>query len=1415
MHLCEVMTLSDTRVLPGELIEPPRETLPSGRASRWWLLGAFVTSLAAFIPDAFGRQVSDVKIDLVVDPVYFFSHLVNLWDPSGWFGSIRDQYLGYAFPTAPFFVLGHLMGMPPWLTERVWMALFVTVAFWGAVRLAEVLDIGSTPTRLAAGAAFALWPTFTILVGSSSTAVGPGVLLPWVMIPLIRGSRSGPTIRAAAVSSIAVLFMGGVNATVTLCALVMPALYLLTRESSPRKRSLTGWWIVCVGLACAWWIIPLFDLGAYGYNFLPYTEQALTINSTMSATSVLTGAGDWVAGSTSGQIPWDQAGFTVVHLPVIILGSALAAAAGLYGITRKDMPERRFLVLTIGIVSVATMAAYWGHFGGPFGDALRPIMDSLLAPLRNVYKLEPSIALVLVLGIAHALHRVPRGFTPFQWRWTAGPIVVLVLVALAVPYLMGRAAQTESYPAIPKYWSQVADYLARNAPTTTALVVPASAHGQYVWGWPLDQPLEALARSPWVDREVTPFGGPGSTRMVDAINLALKVGLPDPGLSPLLERSGIKYVVVQNDVEWQLSDSPSPLQVHHVLEDSGFVRVAKFGPTIETRTTLGPSVNIINRGVTVAYPSVEVFEAAAPQSRVQTPVATYPVSDTALVSGGPEGILQLLTAGVIRENQAAILAGDQQGSYKGPLFAVTDTLRRQDVSFGLMNDNTSFTFTATQQKPTQESVPVDLSVPRQMLSISGVNHQTVAVFTGAKSIIASSYGSYLFGFPEYNPANLFDGESSSGWVTGATDRGVGEWVQINFDHVLDPKGTRVQPLVVPGRPTVTAVRVTTTHGSVVTRLQHSSTKQLVRVPTGRTGFLRVTLTSVAGGQPLENPGLQSITIPGVHVRMYLKPPQEAVGNGARRLALSFQATQVDPTNIVRSPPEPVLARQFSTPRAMTLGVLGQAMPVKGVALDKMIGSSAMTISASSTFGDLPAVRPQNLIDNNPGTSWIAANRDPVITMQWPKPHFLSSLRVVFSNSDLAARPREIRISSPVGSRLLNLDVTKPSVLLHFVPILADRVTVSFPKVSSHWIADGLGTTIQAPVGLAELEFPSLFQYQVAPAVPSTPFSQPCGSGPTISIDGTTYQTRLRGDLGDLVSLQPLSLSICGWDDSIRLVAGSHDLITPTTSVPFNVSSLTMTEDDIHPPVGVTTARSTKVVNWDADSRSLVIGAGPASYLEVHQNYNPGWVATLDGKTLTPIRLDGWQQGYVVPAGQGGTVHLAFTPEGPFLVGVFLSGLGVLLLVLLALGVGSRRRGVKLPPAPPRRNRENAVPALVLAAAAIFIVGGPLVVAVPILAVAAVRRPALLPWIAAGSMTAAGIVGAVDPGTSAFAGIGNFSWAAQALAVVALAAVLVPLGRSYRRPKAHAVFRSDTSAEDGNGGPDGDGMLAALSVGSDG
>ena len=78
------------------------------------------------------------------------------------------------------------------------------------------------------------------------------------------------------------------------------------------------------------------------------------------------------------------------------------------------------------------------------------------------------------------------------------PLARIVLVGLALPYLSGQILNPGPFSAVPRYWYQVADYLAAHSPLNAALVVPADAHGEYTWGDPIDDPLEALGTSPWV-----------------------------------------------------------------------------------------------------------------------------------------------------------------------------------------------------------------------------------------------------------------------------------------------------------------------------------------------------------------------------------------------------------------------------------------------------------------------------------------------------------------------------------------------------------------------------------------------------------------------------------------------------------------------------------------------------------------------------------------------------------------------------------------------------------------------------------------------------------------------------------------------------------------------------------------------------
>ncbi len=151
---------------------PPRSPVLRWSGLVW--LGAFVVLLA----NDPGRMFFETKLSVDLDPSGLYAGLWHLMDPLNTFGALNNQSVGYAVPMAPFYLAGQLAHVPVWLTERLWLALIIAVGFGGLVKLAEALGIGSPASRFLAGLVFALWPTFTIVIGSTSSAALPGMLAP-------------------------------------------------------------------------------------------------------------------------------------------------------------------------------------------------------------------------------------------------------------------------------------------------------------------------------------------------------------------------------------------------------------------------------------------------------------------------------------------------------------------------------------------------------------------------------------------------------------------------------------------------------------------------------------------------------------------------------------------------------------------------------------------------------------------------------------------------------------------------------------------------------------------------------------------------------------------------------------------------------------------------------------------------------------------------------------------------------------------------------------------------------------------------------------------------------------------------------------------------------------------------------------
>ena len=1358
---------------------------PEGPRSRRWLVGFWAVAFVLFLVVHPGRQTFDTKLGVTVDPGAFLSDLGQLWHDQGSFGGIQDQYAGYLWPMLPFHWLAHVLQLPVWLAERLWLSLIVSVAFWGALRLSERLRIGSGGARLLAGVAYALWPVFTIVVGSTSAAALPGAFLPWVLLPLVDERYSARI--AALRSALVVPFMGGVNGASTLASLLPVGLYLLSRPPGPRQRKLIAWWVPGVIVATAWWWIPLLMLGVYGENFLPYVETSQTTTATMSATEALRGSGNWVAYLHFGQA-WLPAGWTVAASVIVIVCSALAAGLGLAGLARRDMPERRWLVLTVVSCALVLLAGYGGAFGAPFHGVVQDWLNGGLVPFRNIYKFQTGLALALVLGLAHlvGVATEPRGARPVRGRRFAPLIAaVLILPGLMWPYLNGSILNPGSFQELPKYWKTTASWLEKYSPDSRALVVPATAHGIYSWGSPIDQPLDALAKSRWAQRDYVPFGTPGNRRAMDAVEDALTSGSQVPGLADYLSRAGIYYVVVRNDLDPDQIGSVPTTTVKRTLQQSGYTRVTGFGPVM-TGGVIAHDAPLQVEGLYPRQRAVEIYQPS--DTSVPRPGQAHllPVSDTAVVSGGPEALLPL--ASELR-GRATVLTGDNTPGLGTPaLQVVGDGLRRADTRFGLVSANTSYTYTSSERN-SPDAVQDAGKRPHQILPTKGIAHQTVAQLRGARSVTASSSGNWLFYLPQYDPVNAFDGNPGTAWAEGAPGSADGQWLRIGFSGTYDmPSSFKVTPLPQQSvRSAATKVRVQTEKGTRTSFLRPNGQTQTVKASAGETSWMKLTIVdSVQRHSGLTGAGFSEISLPHLQVTRLLRLPTDADdATDADATQISLHRTP-DPTGLSATGTEAGLHRRFTTATAGTYEVKANAVPVSGEELDKLLYQVApdqqkrLVATADSTASLGADLSARNLTDGDLTTAWIAGDR-PTIHLSWTGKQPIGEV-VLAPAGGLSTRATQVDISSPDGSTIAGVD---ENGVVRFDPITTDHlditITQTAPMTLHNPVAD---EDLQLPVGLNEAYIPALDQYRTPQPKPSRAFSLPCGQGPDVAVDGKLYQTSVKGTVGDLVERRRVDVTLCQQgrsDAALELPAGAHR-VEAGDAGPLTLTDVTLTRGTVTEPTAET--RQLTIRDWLGDRREVTVGSGAATYLTTYENYNDGWKATLGGKELTPVRLDGWQQGWQVPAGSGGTVKLSYEPSTTYKGGLIGGAVG--LAALVGLAVWRRREPNPDAPQPVPPLPGLWLGAVVLTAVGIVIAGW-FALLVPALALLAYRRHALLVPLAFVALLGAGIAAATGAGDPVGAGRGAFGHTAQLLALIGLFAGVVSVRESDEGPGHTALL----------------------------
>ena len=1211
----------------------------------------------------------DTKIDLTADPSRFLGRALDLWNPSSAFGQIQNQAYGYLFPMGPFHLLGALLGAPGWVVQRTWMAVLLVTALLGVARLAARLELGTPSTRLLGAFAYALSPRVLTEIGSNSSETLPLALLPWVLVPLVGLAAEQHPRRSAMRSGVAVLCMGAVNATAVLALLPLPALWLMPGLRRGSGRRLAGWWVVAVTLASTWWLVPLVLQGRYSPNFLNYIETAATTTGTTSLSEVTRGTSHWLAYVSTGGSPWWRSAWTLVTNGGVILNTAVLAGLGVAGLLRRRMPAQGRLAAAAAISLLVMSVGHQTTLGSPFSGTVRDALDGPLAPFRNVHKFDPDLRLALALGLCHLLALAAAG----PPRRALAVLATLALIGTSAPALAGQLVPSGAYEQLPSWWRSTGAWLDDHSGQGRALVIPARGFGEYLWGRPLDDPLQALTRSPRAVRDAVPLGAAGSTRLLDAIGARLDTGVGSAAMAQVLARSGVRYLVVANDLDRGRTGAPDPVMVHQALADSpGIVQVAAFGPLVGD---LGKDRSLVaDHGLDLPYQAVEVFEVLGETA----PVSALPEAGTWVVSGGPESLFQLADRGLLGAT-ATVLVGDGDPG-PTPRSAVTDALRRREVGFGSVRDNASATLTPDQALTRRQAAPDILPVP-------GAQHLATARYVGATSVTASSSaadaGAVFDRSPAHQPFSAFDGDNGTSWVTGSITGATGQWVQVALDNPVDPTGTTLRLLQdAQVRGTVERVTVRTDIGSLTTSVRAGEQTQVLAVPAGLTRQLRLTFDKVASDGFGTLVGVRELNIPGVNVQETIVLPRDQSLRGDAVFLLdravgarSGCADSVCSPRLGRTGEDVVrLDRTFTLDRARVLPVVGSARPVAGPALDALL-EKALTVRAvaSSQLVPDPAVRPDAAVDGDPTTAWVAGAKDrtPTLTVTWAGQRVVDHLTLRTAGEVPAARPTRVAVVTPAGTTTATVG---PGGLVRFTRVRTSSLTLRVLAVEKRTSFEPDGTVVPLTVGIGEVTVPGVVAIR-----PPASLRVPCGQGPPLVVDGQTHPTAVLGTRDDLLRLRPLLLSLCDVPEGLQLGAGEHR-VTGGAYQGLELESLTF---GTALPTTTAAPRQTQALRWDAEHRVVKVGAGEASYLVVHENANRGWQAVLDGKVLSPARIDGWQQAWIVPEGPGGRVTVTFLPGRTFHLALLGGGLLVLLLVGLALLPSAARpteehRTVRLP-----------------------------------------------------------------------------------------------------------------------------------------
>ncbi len=1266
--------------------------LPEVTRTHLWPTGlafAALALLATFLNHP-GRYVGDNRFEQYWGPLGRLLRETSLWDPTRGLGRVGEEF----WPSSAPIALLRAVGLSAPMAEHVWHAVVLVVAGLGMVALLRVFLGRVGPSPVLAGLLYMFNP-FTATFLLPSVLFWNYAIAPWLLVVFLRGVDSRQPWRWAAGFALLVFTAGNADTPGTFFAVLwlVPAAVWVVVVDRRATWGRVGAWFGRAGLLTLLTSAAAIAKTMLGSDplaqRLQFTELPERVSEVSSWAESWRGLGFWLSyfSDVSGadRLPGGTYYYESAIGVLLTFVVPVAAAVVLW----KSRWRARALFGGIAFLSLVWMVgSYPPEDPAPSGWLLLRAYDAVpgLASLRNTYKagsgLLMATAALVAVGVAIATPRLERRGP--GWRAAPGAFAVVVVLAVSLPFWNGGLyPERTTFDDVPAHWEDALDYLDGRPGAGRVLVLPGTTKTAYRWGEPGDDLFDTfLRRHPNVVSNAFPLSGPEAANLVDALEAHIAEGNLQPGeLGPVLAALGVDRVLIRNDLDWEQSEVVRPADLAAVRHDPALTLDRTFGEPGDG--TVDPDDRSFPTREERQLPPVEVYAVEDAAGTEAPPGLVRPDVAPVVVSGDGAAWPGLAAAGLLDDGRPVVYSGDldpaalTEAFESGSPLVVTDTNRRRLTRIRGAVPTRSHTLGEDQ----------DLDQPAQdLFGVPG--SQSVATFPDAAVVEASSSGTRITGFqPWLRPANAFDGNYATSWLTGGLEDPVGSWVRVRFAEPVTLDRVSLLPFLPSdaGR-RVTSVTLHFSDGDPIPVTLDEGRTTEVRFPARTTDLLEVRIAGVsrAGTAAV---GFREIAIPTVDLTEVIAVPDDvarAADSDPALLAaladapLRYRFDRLRGTGAQDE--ELAIRRRFRlpTPRSLDLGgTLDLDLRTTDLELDRFL--SGLRADGVSAYGSTRARgalenRGLNAVDADPATAWAVPPREgDELTIQFPS-QTVSRVEVT-SPTGADSSPLD-RVEVLVGGRQESLDLTDDpgcdpteqavctrSGTLQLPPVQADKVVVRLAS------AGGGGSTV--PVRVSEV---AVSNGDNAPIRAEGTIDEDACTATTMTLDARPVEIRLApGDLDRALAGEAVPFEGCA---PLELAAGAHGL--RTTDAIVDGVSLTTGEVAELPP---TATPEVEVLERGGGHLRLRVTAEDDVLVSTGQSFDEGWRASADGEDLgPPLAVDttsAWRLG-------AGThlVDLTYAPERSYRVALFVTAVGLVVCLALVLRPALRTRAAG-PPDPDR------------------------------------------------------------------------------------------------------------------------------------